>query len=106
VVRCYCPHLVRLSDNHFGDDVVRHPLTPKTRTRPLALGQRLASLLRHRRQGIRAVMRTKSPRTNQAEDICKSLEFAVLKYFPRSVEIDAFLFADDAEFAFAEALGT
>jgi hypothetical protein len=26
----------------------------------------------------------------------------VLKYFPRSVEIDAFLFADDAEFAFAE----
>jgi hypothetical protein len=51
-------------------------------------------------------MRTKSPRTNQAEDICKSLEFAVLKYFPRSVEIDAFLFADDAEFAFAEALGT
>ena len=37
-----------------------------------------------------------SPSADSAEEICKSLEQAVLKYFPRPIEnVDTFLFAPE-----------
>ena len=40
-------------------------------------------------------MKTNSARSADAEEICKLLEQAVLKYFPRPIEnIDTFLFAN------------
>jgi hypothetical protein len=46
--------------------------------------------------GGRAVTTKSSPSADRAEEICKSLEEAVLKYFPRPIEnVDSFLFAPD-----------
>lgn len=43
-----------------------------------------------------------SPAAGSAEEICKSLEQAVLKYFPRPIEnVDTFLFAHEQEDASA-----
>ena len=40
-------------------------------------------------------MKTNSTRSADAEEICKLLEQAVLKYFPRPIEnVDTFLFAN------------
>jgi hypothetical protein len=40
-------------------------------------------------------MNTKSAPSADAEEICKSLERAVLKYFPHPIEnVDTFLFAN------------
>lgn len=40
-------------------------------------------------------MKTNSARSAGAEEICKLLEQAILKYFPRPIEsVDAFLFAN------------
>lgn len=40
-------------------------------------------------------MKTNSVRSADAEEICKLLEQAVLKYFPRPIEnVDTFLFAN------------
>lgn len=40
-------------------------------------------------------MKTNSARSADAEEICKLLEQAVLKYFPRPIEnVDTFLFAN------------
>ena len=40
-------------------------------------------------------MKTNSARSADAEEICKLLEHAVLKYFPRPIEnVDTFLFAN------------
>ena len=39
-----------------------------------------------------------SPAAGSAEEICKSLEQAVLKYFPRPIEnVDTFLFAHEQD---------
>jgi hypothetical protein len=43
-----------------------------------------------------------SPAAGSAEEVCKSLEQAVLKYFPRPIEnVDTFLFAHEQEDASA-----
>ena len=46
-------------------------------------------------------MTTKSlPSADSVEEICKSLEQAILKYFPRPIEnVDAFLFAPEDDSA-------
>jgi hypothetical protein len=39
-----------------------------------------------------------SPSADSAEEVCKTLEQAVLKYFPRPIEnVDAFLFGHEHE---------
>lgn len=66
----------------------------------LALGGTGAPLLRHcyHLDRERAVTTKSSPSTHCAEEICKALEQAVLKYFPPLIEtVDTFLFANDAD---------
>ena len=85
-LQSYCGS-VRLRQKGFGGDIARlSPLTTKTRT--LALGGGAFHICEGETMG------TNHLQSMQAEDICKSLEFAILKYFPRPIEdVDALLFA-------------
>ena len=79
---------------------LRRPINRRENRGPLALRRRTVSLrvIAATWMEERAVTTKSSP--DSAEEICKSLEQAVLKYFPRPIEnVDAFLFAPEDDSA-------
>jgi hypothetical protein len=94
--------LHRLSHNGGGDDVACvTPFDKLTRTGPLALGRRLVPLRVIATFGTeKKPVNINSAPSADAEEICKLLEQAVLKYFPGPIEnVDTFLFANGDESA-------
>ena len=77
------------------------PFDKLTRTGPLALGRRLVPLRVIATIGTEEKpVNTNSAPSADAEEICKLLEQAVLKYFPGPIEnVDTFLFANCDESA-------
>src|SRR5262245_6891538 len=98
----YCSRLCRLSHKRHGDGVDTSPPHNDVMSSLASRGVSLNSPPRHRHHwpGRRNPVKSDSARSADAEEICKLLEQAVLKYFPRPIEnVDTDLFPngdDDA----------